>query len=138
MDEPNAASVALIETGRVLLIERAFEPLAGLWTLPGGRREPGESIEETAIRELREELGLEVSVLRPVMQLGVVGRFRLQVFHAARFVGTIRPSAEVADYRWTAPAGLAALSTTPQLAEVVAAAMALAGDAGLGDSPFLG
>src|SRR6185312_6011200 len=135
MDEPNAASVALIENGRVLLIQRAFEPLASLWTLPGGRREPGETIEATAIRELREELALTVDGLEPVMQLGVVGKFRLQVFYARRFAGVIAPSPEVANHRWSTPAELAALPTTPQLAEVVARAFAIAG---LGDSNFLG
>jgi ADP-ribose pyrophosphatase YjhB (NUDIX family) len=49
------------EQGRILL-ERRID--CGLWGLPGGRIEPGESISETVIREAREETGLNVEVIR--------------------------------------------------------------------------
>ena len=57
---PNAASVALINGDRVLLIQRARNPWRGMWSLPGGRLEPGETAEEAAGREVREEVGLTV------------------------------------------------------------------------------
>jgi ADP-ribose pyrophosphatase YjhB (NUDIX family) len=117
--EPNAASVALLEGPRVLLIRRAFEPLKGLWTLPGGRREADESIEATAIRELREELGVTISDLVPVCQLSVAGRFRLQVFATRQFGGRIVASDEVADWAWMEPGPLAGYPTTPGLADVL-------------------
>lgn len=44
----------------LLLIRRKGEPFAGLWALPGGFLEPGETIEEGAVRELREETGVTV------------------------------------------------------------------------------
>jgi 8-oxo-dGTP diphosphatase len=47
--------------GRVLMILRGHEPGAGLWSIPGGRVEPGESDQEAVIREVREETGLRVS-----------------------------------------------------------------------------
>jgi 8-oxo-dGTP diphosphatase len=55
-------AVALIDAdNRVLLAQRPEgKPLAGLWEFPGGKVEPGERPEETLIRELREELGIDV------------------------------------------------------------------------------
>ena len=123
--EPNAASAALIDRGRVLLIQRAFEPFAGLWTLPGGRREPGETIEATAIREVREELGLAVFGLRPVLLMPVGAGFRLQVFATEAFEGEILPSAEITDHRWIAPRLLSGVKTTPGLGEVLVRALRL-------------
>jgi len=55
-------AVALIDPdNRILLAQRPEgKQLAGLWEFPGGKVEPGERPEETLIRELREELGIEV------------------------------------------------------------------------------
>ena len=125
MDEPNAASVALIRAGKVLLIERAFEPFKGDWTLPGGRREPGETIEACAIREIGEELGLAVSELRPVLTMWISPRFRLAVFATTRFTGEIVASAEIAARAWVRPGSVETLRTTPDLDVVLKRAFSL-------------
>lgn len=54
--------VVAVKDGRVLLIRRAKPPRAGGWSLPGGRQRLGETVRETARRELREETGVEAEV----------------------------------------------------------------------------
>jgi 8-oxo-dGTP diphosphatase len=53
----------IFERGRILLVERAREPLKGYWSLPGGVLEAGETLEQGVCREVREETGLEVAPL---------------------------------------------------------------------------
>ncbi|HZC67331.1 MAG TPA: (deoxy)nucleoside triphosphate pyrophosphohydrolase [Nitrospirales bacterium] len=61
--EPVQVAAALIlHEGRYLLTRRKADVhLGGLWEFPGGKREPGESLEECLRRELREELGIEIT-----------------------------------------------------------------------------
>ena len=55
--------------GRLLLIRRGQEPSRGLWSLPGGRVEPGATPAQAVVREVREETGLSVHVGQPVGQV---------------------------------------------------------------------
>ena len=61
-----AAVAALIadDRGRLLIVVRAAAPEKGTWDLPGGFADPGESIEESLRREVREEIGLEIASMR--------------------------------------------------------------------------
>lgn len=54
--------VMLVEDGRLLLVRRAMEPEKGRWSLPAGYLDYGESPVETAVREAREETGLQVRI----------------------------------------------------------------------------
>lgn len=53
--------VILLPGDRVVLVERRFEPLG--WAIPGGFVDPGEAVEDAAVREAREETGLEVRLV---------------------------------------------------------------------------
>lgn len=125
----NAASVALIRDNKVLLIQRAYAPYQNLWTLPGGRIEPNETIEQCAIREIAEEVGLTVHQISPVLvqELGQDQQFRLAVFASLDFEGEIVASDEVKAYRWASRGELVQYRTTSRLDDVVAKAFAVLG-----------
>jgi 8-oxo-dGTP diphosphatase len=123
---PNAASVALIDRDKVLLIQRAQAPYYGMWTLPGGRLEPREEPEACAIREIKEELGLDCFGLRPIRLLYLAhGRFTLQVFATEAFEGEIVASDEVTDYRWVRLSEIGQFRTTEGLGDVLKRAFAI-------------
>ena len=64
-DRPYVGVGAVVwKDSKVLLIRRANDPGAGTWSLPGGTQEIGETIRETAIREVREETSVEIKNLR--------------------------------------------------------------------------
>ena len=51
---------------KILLIKRNTVPFKGYWALPGGRMDPGENVEQTIVREVKEETGLDVAVVRKI------------------------------------------------------------------------
>lgn len=57
-----AADVIVENEGKILIIRRGGEPYKGMRCLPGGRHEEGERIEETAIREIKEETALDIEL----------------------------------------------------------------------------
>ena len=58
----------IVEGGKVVIVKRRYEPLAGRWSLPGGALELGETLETAVAREMREETGLDVEV-GPVIEV---------------------------------------------------------------------
>jgi ADP-ribose pyrophosphatase YjhB (NUDIX family) len=129
-----AASVAVFRDGRVLLAARGRPPMDALWSLPGGLVEPGETLAEAALRELREEVGVEaklIGLLAPVeiIERDTQGRVRLHfviVPHAARWAsGEPRTGPEAREIRWVTEAESARLLTTPGLPAILAQAFDL-------------
>ena len=109
--------------GRLLLIKRGHAPGAGLWSLPGGRIEPGETDAEALVREMREETGLEIeagqligTARRPAQDGSV---FDIRDYAATVIGGTLRPGDDAADARWVDASELAALPLTGGLAETL-------------------
>lgn len=122
--KPNACSIALIDDSRVFLIQRAYPPFAGLWSLPGGRREPGESAEECVKRELFEETGLLVDDPVPVLVEKVgegAQEFTLAVFTARQVYVAPVVSHEVTDWDWVEISELGGYECTENLARIVSA-----------------
>lgn len=58
-----AADAVIVDDGKVVLLERDHPPFEGRWVLPGGLVEPNETAREACIREAKEEVGLDVTVV---------------------------------------------------------------------------
>jgi 8-oxo-dGTP diphosphatase len=61
-----ATAVIRFPPDKILLIKRRTVPFNGYWALPGGRMNPGETVEQTIVREVKEETGLDVAVVRKI------------------------------------------------------------------------
>jgi 8-oxo-dGTP diphosphatase len=83
--------VVCLRDGEVLLIRRGREPRLGEWSLPGGRIEPGERAMDAALRELREETGVEAEILGLVDVVDGLfpehGRHYVLIDYVARWIG---------------------------------------------------
>jgi 8-oxo-dGTP diphosphatase len=126
-----AVSAAIFHDGRVLIVRRGRPPAHGLYTLPGGGVELGESLEQAVIREVREETGLAIAPLalvgfREAIARDAAGRierhFVILQFAARWIGGEIALNEELAEAQWREPDELAGLKTTEGLAQIVAAA----------------
>jgi 8-oxo-dGTP diphosphatase len=108
---PCVGAIIRDEAGRLLLIRRGHEPGKGLWSIPGGRIEPGESDESALVREVREETGLAVSVDRLI---GTVHRpagapdtvFDIRDYGAEVTGGTLAAGDDADDAMWASLADL--------------------------------
>ena len=63
---PCVGAIVFDADGRILLVRRAHPPSQGLWSIPGGRVDPGEAHEDAVLRELREETHLSAEIDREV------------------------------------------------------------------------
>jgi 8-oxo-dGTP diphosphatase len=126
-----AVSAAIVRDGQVLLVQRARPPASGLYSLPGGVVEVGETLTEAVVREVREETSLTIE---PVALAGfresitrdpqgrIERHFVILPFAARWLAGEPRLNTELSDARWLRPFELGALPTTPGLAGIVATA----------------
>jgi 8-oxo-dGTP diphosphatase len=123
-----AASVGVFREGRVLIGERLVEPAKGLFTFPGGRVELGETLEEAALRELQEEVGViaEIAGFIAHVETMVRGDNGEVLFHAvvcafaARWVsGEPQSSSEIGQTIWARPEDVSRWPVTRGLAAIV-------------------
>jgi ADP-ribose pyrophosphatase YjhB (NUDIX family) len=132
-----AVSAAIVRDGRVLLVRRARDPGRGLYSLPGGVVEAGETLAEAIIREVDEETGLSIQPMalaghREAIIRDKAGRaerhFVILTFACRWVAGEPRPSDEVDEALWVKPDELQHLTTTKGLADIIAATMKLLGE----------
>ena len=126
-----AVSAAIFRDGRVLIVRRARPPAHGLYTLPGGGVELGETLEQAVVREVREETALEVEPValagyRQAIARDDAGRierhFVILPFAARWIAGEVLLNEELTEAHWLNPNQLSGLTTTEGLAQIVAAA----------------
>jgi ADP-ribose pyrophosphatase YjhB (NUDIX family) len=128
-----AVSAAILREGKVLIVRRARKPALGVYTLPGGVVEAGETLEEALKREVREETSLVIEPVtlaghREVIIRDAAGRverhFVILCFASRWRGGELVLNDELDEARWVTPEGVCGLETTEGLAEIVAAAAA--------------
>lgn len=107
----------------MLVIRRGHPPGEGLWSLPGGRVEPGESDERAVVREVHEETGLDVHVgplLGAVERAGPGGVvFDIRDYTASVSAGALAAGTDASDARWVTHEELMRLPLTEGLLEAL-------------------
>ena len=105
------------------MIKRGHEPAAGLWSIPGGRIEPGETDAEALVREMFEETSLTVEpgrLLGRVQRPGLGGTvIDIRDYAATVVGGTLRAGDDAADVRWVTAAEIDSLEITEGLIEAL-------------------
>lgn len=116
---PCVGAVIKDDAGRLLLIRRGHEPAAGLWSIPGGRIEAGESDVAALVREIREETGLEViagRLLGAVQRPGLAGAVvDIRDYLAVVTGGELAAGDDAADARWVPAAQVALMDARGEL-----------------------
>ena len=121
--------VVVWKRDRVLLIRRGKSPMRGRWSLPGGRQELGETVREAAVREVREETGLEirlgalldvVDTIRRDDSGAVTLQYTLVDFDADWLAGEAAAASDAEHAEWVDPDDLAPYSLWSETLRIIA------------------
>jgi ADP-ribose pyrophosphatase YjhB (NUDIX family) len=104
--EPVAAAIPRDADGRIWLLRRTLHEGAGRWTFPGGYVELGESVEDAARRETREEMEIDIELGALVGVYSRATERTVLVVFDARALGVPRETEEASEVRAFAPAEL--------------------------------
>lgn len=131
-----AVSVAIVLAGRVLLVRRGRPPAQGMWAFPGGKVEPGETLEQAARRELREETALTAGRLTPHRLVSIAAQpaigipaFELTVFAGHAVTGVLAPGDDADAAGWFGAAELETVPVIDNVAEIARVLIAARGGA---------
>ncbi len=125
MDIPCVGAIIRDPEGRIVVVKRGRPPSVGLWSIPGGRVEAGESDHEAVRREVREETGLRVNVLDVAGSVTLAAatapgdRYLVTDSRAAVVPGTsvaLQAGDDADDARWVTESAFLAMDLTPGLA----------------------
>jgi ADP-ribose pyrophosphatase YjhB (NUDIX family) len=119
-----AGGIVFDERGRLLLVLRSRPPSALTWSVPGGKCEPGESPAHACVREVGEETGLAVEVVRWAGRVNRPapggGQFVIDDYLCRVVGGTLRAGGDAADAGWFDLAGMSGIPLAPGLAGALA------------------
>jgi 8-oxo-dGTP diphosphatase len=127
-------SICVVRDRRALLAQRLREPLRGLWSLPGGHIEWGETLHQAALRELAEETAVQAEIRMLLDTVDIIERdpagdvlyhYVLTTFGAEWRAGEARAGSDAAAVRWVSAAELDNLPMTAGTAALIRRAMAL-------------
>lgn len=109
----SAASALIRKDGEILLIQRKYPPSQGKWALPGGVVEQGESTEQAAIREVKEELDIDIEIKRLTGVYNATAwnstgeleySYDIHCYEAVYKAGELKPNSEIMNWRWISSA----------------------------------
>jgi mutator protein MutT len=130
LEPRDGASIAVFKDRKVLLVKRGRAPFAGLWSLPGGKVEGGETPRQAACRELKEETGIDAEVEGIIdtvkVKAGDPGdsvTYRLTVFYGRPIGGSLKAGSDSEAAEWVHLDDIDALAMTEGAAELIWTAM---------------
>jgi len=121
-------SAAVWQDGKVLLVRRGRPPLRGLWSLPGGHVEAGETLAEAVRREILEETGITAEITGQIDIAEIIGKdaaartdshYVLIVFSGRVLAGTVTAGDDAAEAGFFAPGELVGLDMTRDTARIL-------------------
>ena len=123
-----AVGALVVEAGKLLMICRAKAPGSGVWAIPGGGVEVGETLREAAEREIFEETGLQIRAGEPfyafeIIEKDVQGKVRFHYvivdLKAEVIGGELCPGDDALDVRWVSPRDLAGMPVSDKTRELI-------------------
>ncbi|MFH1598587.1 MAG: NUDIX hydrolase [Patescibacteria group bacterium] len=89
----------IVEKDKVLLVKEGNDRI---WKFPGGKVKSGESLEETCRREVKEELGVNLKIIKPLKPLLVYRKAKtiFSITYLAKRLGKIKPGQQIKEYKW--------------------------------------